>query len=325
MKLSPYVMLRVCFVLLLGAVAFGLAVNLPLTSGGRPAQGPANDAARVPPLRFVIVAPQLEHPFWTEVGQGARIAGQSLSVNVEFTGPRRASIDDQVQLLDMATAAQVDGIITQGVPSPQVAEAIAKAVDRGIPVVTIDTDLPGRRLTYVGPDNYKAGRLVAEELIRRTGGKAVVGIVRGLLGPEEEDLRVKGFREGLAGAPGVRIVRVESSDLNRSVAGEKALAILREHPDVTAFYGTTALDAVGIAQSVSAIGAAARVLVFGWDSVGETEDYLSRGAISVVVAHDPGQMGARAVEILEAYLRHDNRPPSAQIMPVTLKTRGGTP
>lgn len=325
MKLSPSLVLRACVILLVAAVTLGLAANLPvIKSPLLPAAYPVKNAAEAP-LRFVVVAPLYDHPFWEQVYQGARAAGERLRVGVEFTGPRHASVAEQVQLLDMATAAQVDGIITPGVSDPQVARAVARAADRGIPVVTVETDLSGgpvRRLAYVGTDNYEGGKLAAYELLLRSGGKAVVGIVRGDLGPVEGDERVRGFRDVLASAPGARIVAVESSDLNRTLAGQKALEILREHPDVTALYATSALDFIGVAQSVTGLGLRPRIILVGWDSTEEPEDALVRSGVHIVLAQDAETMGKKAVETLEAYLRRDVRPAPDVFVPVTVRSGG---
>ncbi|HYF91723.1 MAG TPA: substrate-binding domain-containing protein [Symbiobacteriaceae bacterium] len=323
MKPSPGFVLRVCFLLLVAAVVYGLVTNIP--DIWRPL---VTDTAlvRTPdqPLRFVIVAPQASHPFWEAVRKGAQQAGDQLRINVEFTGSRLASIEEQVRLLDMATAAQVDGIITQGLPDQRFLEAVARATDRGIHVIMVDVDLPDhrpdRRVAFVGTDNEAAARLMADELVRRTGGKAVVGIVRGNLGPEEEDPRVQGFRKALESHPDVKIVAVETSDMNRSVAGQKALKILLEHPDVTVIYGTTALDAVGAAQSVSLLGRA--VMVLGWDDVAEAGDHAARGAITAVVHQDPEQMGSLAVTLLGDYLRRDIRPPNFTPTPYYIRAGG---
>jgi len=322
-KPSPGFVLRVCFLLLVAAVVYGLVTNIP--DIWRPL---VTDTAlvRTPdqPLRFVIVAPQASHPFWEAVRKGAQQAGDQLRINVEFTGSRLASIEEQVRLLDMATAAQVDGIITQGLPDQRFLEAVARATDRGIHVIMVDVDLPDhrpdRRVAFVGTDNEAAARLMADELVRRTGGKAVVGIVRGNLGPEEEDPRVQGFRKALESHPDVKIVAVETSDMNRSVAGQKALKILLEHPDVTVIYGTTALDAVGAAQSVSLLGRA--VMVLGWDDVAEAGDHAARGAITAVVHQDPEQMGSLAVTLLGDYLRRDIRPPNFTPTPYYIRAGG---
>lgn len=324
-KPTPGAVLRVCLALLLGAAAFGLARNYPVLAGRPllvPEFAPATGAE--PPLRLVLVAPQRDHPFWLQVHAGARAAAERLGASVELHGPRRAAVEDQVQLLDMATAAQVEGIITAGIPDPRVAAAIARAVDRGIPVITVDTDLPGRRLAYVGSDNAAAGRLAAAELVRATDGRAAVGVVRGLSGPEEEDQRLAGLRAGLAAAPGIRIVAVAASALDRTRAGERALQILREHPEVTVLVGTTALDALGAAQGVAAAGAG-RILILGWDPLPDAGELLARGTLHAVVEQAPAEMGARAVELLEGFLRRDVRPGPVVYTPVSLRQGGGRP
>lgn len=327
MKLAPSLVLRVCFALLVALVTFGAVRNLPAIRE-RPLLETAPAAPARQPLRFVIVAPQYDHPYWARIRQGAQDAAHRLAISLEFTGPRRAGIEDQVALIDQATAAQVDGILTRGVADPRLVRAVARAVDRGIPVITLDADLAegqARRLTYVGSDNYAAGRLLAGELVRRTGGRAAVGIVRGDLDPEEQDLRLQGIRDGIAGTPGVRIVAVERSEMNRTIAGQKVLKIAAEHPEVNVLVGTTALDGVGIAQSVSALQVRDRVLVMGWDVVSDTEEQLARGGIQAVVAQAPEEMGRRGVAILEGYLRRDERPSGPSILPVSLRSGGGAP
>jgi ribose transport system substrate-binding protein len=320
MKISASFVVRFCFVLLLGAAAFGLLSNV-LGGIGRPLLGkptPVPETGKT--LRFVIVAPQYDHPYWALVRHGASAMGQTINVHVDFTAPWRASVEEQARLLDTATSAQVDGIITQGVHDPRVAAAIAKAVNRGIPVITVDTDSPGPRLAYVGSDNYQAGQLAARDLIQRMHGeKAVVGIIRGDFGPEDQDERVKGFKDTVAGVAGIQIVAVESSDLTRTAAGQQALKIRQEHPDVNVFYGTTALDAVGVVQSVSSEGMLDRVTVIGWDDVGEAADLVERGLIRSVIHQEPEAMGKRAVQLLEAYLRRDQRPKTTNYTPAVLR------
>jgi len=325
LRLSPSIILRISLALLITAMAAGLAANLYI--GQRPLMPAAISVRAInAPLRFLVLAPAQDHPFWDEVLRGARGAAGELGVAVEFQGARRASVEEQVLLIDMATAAQADGIITQGVADDALATVMAKAADRGIPVVTVETDMPdspNRRLAYVGSDNYQAGRLAAEELLLRTGGQAVVGVVRSHLGPEEADLRLRGFRDALAAAPEVRVAAVESTQLNRNMAGQRALQILQEHPEVTALYATTEVDSVGVAQAVAAVGDRRQVLVVGWRSESGWDGAALSDVIRVSVVEDPAAMGRRAVEVLEAYLQRDVRPDREVFIPVTVKSGGG--
>ncbi|MDF2627687.1 MAG: LacI family transcriptional regulator [Symbiobacteriaceae bacterium] len=321
MKLSIRTIVRILLALLLGTAAFGLFNNI-FGVIGRPLLAGATQVVDTgETLRFVIVAPQYDHPYWEQVRRGAVAMGAKVGVHVDFYGPRRASIDEQAQLLDQATMAQVDGIITQGVHDPQIDQAIDKAVNRGIPVITVDTDSPGPRLAYVGSDNYTAGQRAAQDLLKRLTGPAVIGIIRGNLGPEQADDRVRGFRDALADVPDVRIAAVETSDLTRTAAGQQALKIRQEHPDVNVFYGTTALDAVGVVQSLTTEGMEGRLMVIGWDDVGEAAELAGRGFIDSVVHQVPEEMGSRAVTLMEAYLRRDLRPQPINFLPVQL--RGG--
>ncbi|MFZ5824323.1 MAG: sugar ABC transporter substrate-binding protein [Bacillota bacterium] len=322
MKLSPTKVYRTSLWLLAIALLFSTVWNLPIAFAPLLPAYPVVTGEK--PLRFVIVAPLSDSHTWTKVAQGARSASEALQLNVEFTSPRHAAVAEQIRLIDSAAAAQVDGIITLGVPDAEVAAAVARAADRGIPVVTAEVDLPdpGRRLAYVGTDNYEAGRLAAYELLLRTGGKAVVGIVRGHFGPAEEDLRIKGFQDVLATAPDVRIVAIESSNSNRTLAGQKALAIIEQFPDVNVFYATTVQDTIGVAQSITAKGIRNRILLIGWDVNGEADEVLVRGGLHAVILQDPEAMGRRAVQVLEAYLRRDLRPDSTTYIPVMIRSGG---
>ncbi|MFK4997425.1 substrate-binding domain-containing protein [Bacillus sp. N9] len=97
-------------------------------------------------------------------------------------------------MIEMAVAAKVDGILTQGLTNREFKPAIDRAVNQGIPVITFDTDLEdSKRLSYIGTDNYEAGYKVGEALIQDTKGQANVGIITGLLYSNNLVLRVQGF------------------------------------------------------------------------------------------------------------------------------------
>ncbi|HEY8348174.1 MAG TPA: substrate-binding domain-containing protein [Symbiobacteriaceae bacterium] len=330
MRPSPQRIVRVISVLLLLLVVGAVGGNLALLR--QPILATPYPVAREgDTLRFVIVAPLYDHPVWQRVAAGAREAASELGVSVEYMGPRRASLEELVTLLDMAAASQVDGIITQGLADTRVNQAIARATDRGIPVITVDTDQPEsaeqprRRLAFVGTDNRTAGRFVAEDLLMRTRGQAVVGIVRDNLVPLEQDQRVQAFREVVESTPGARIAAVVTTELNRTLAGTSALQMLREHPEITVVYATSAVATLGVVQSVARVEGDHPVFVVGWDYLVEPDDYLARGTVHVMVQQAPDLMGRYAVEALEAYLRRDIRPASVIETPITVRSGGDLP
>lgn len=247
---------------------------------------------------FVLIPEERDNDYWRLVEKGARKAEQELSVTIEYNGPEQADIKMHLRRIDMAIASKVDGIITQGLNEKQFTPLINKAVAKGIPVITIDTDAPhSKRSAYIGSDNYLSGYLAGQALAKGTHGRAVVGIITGRLDAEHQKLRVQGFRDAIKQAPGIRIAAVEESHITQIGATEKASDILRKHPDVTAFFGTSALDAIGIAQAVEQIDGRSFYII-GFDTLPETMDLLRQGKIQATVAQTPDEMGYRSVKLM---------------------------
>ncbi|SEN07333.1 sugar-binding protein [Lihuaxuella thermophila] len=248
---------------------------------------------------FVLIPEEMDNDYWRLVEEGAREAEKDLNVTLEYSGPVQADIEEHIKKIDMAIASKVDGIITQGLNENQFKPMINKAIAKGIPVITIDTDAPNsKRIAYVGTDNYLSGFLAGQALIKDTKGKAVVGIITGHFAAEHQRLRVQGFRDAVKNEPGIKIVAIEESNITRIEAAEKAGKILAEHPEVTAFYGTSALDAIGIAQVVERMGIAEDMYIIGFDTLPETLELLKKGTIEATVVQKPYEMGYKAVQLM---------------------------
>ena len=72
---------------------------------------------------------------------------------------------------------------------------INAAVEKGIPVICVDADVPGsRRLCFVGTDWFEIGVRQAEAMVQALGGRKGKVALLGLIG-QEIDLRAfAGFR-----------------------------------------------------------------------------------------------------------------------------------
>lgn len=261
---------------------------------------PVEPVARQP--HIVVVAQEHPHPYWEHVRAGAAEAAGRLGVTLEFVGPERWTVHAHTRLLDMAIAGRPDGIITQGLSEQDFTPLINKAIQRGIPVITIDTDSPSRRLAYVGTDNYQSGLVAGRLLVEATGGQARVGIITGSLHAANQVERVQGIRDAIAPYPGIREVALEESNISLIGATEAALRILEQHPEVSALIGTSALDAPGAARAMATAGRRELVLI-GWDDLAETLALLRNGRLYGTVVQKPYEMGVRSVELMVDYLQ----------------------
>ncbi|XJZ26990.1 sugar-binding protein [Bacillota bacterium Lsc_1132] len=248
---------------------------------------------------FVLIPEELDNEYWRLVEKGAKAAAKKYGVDLEYTGPKQANIDDHLKTIEMSAASKVDGILTQGLSDEQFSPLINKVVENGIPVVTVDTDASNsERLAYIGTNNYYAGFLAGKEMIADTKGEVNAAIITGSFYKNHQQQRVKGFKDAVKDVKRIHIIDVEESDISRVRAAEKAYQILKNYPNVNAFYGTSALDGIGIAQVVEKAEKKNQVYIISFDTLPETLDYVRKGTIKATVVQEPYNMGYGAVEML---------------------------
>ncbi|MED3622607.1 sugar-binding protein [Neobacillus thermocopriae] len=259
---------------------------------------------------FVLIPEELDNDYWRLVEEGARAAAKKYDVLLEYTGPRQANFDDHLKTIEMSAAAKVDGIMTQGLSDEQFSPLINRIVEKGIPVITVDTDAANsKRLAYIGTDNYYSGFLAGKALIADTNGQANVAIITGSFNKNHQRQRVQGFKDAIQSEKGIRIVAIEESQISRVRAFEKAYQILQEHPEVTAFFGTSALDGIGVAEVVEKFNKQKQIYIIGFDLLKETQKYIRKGTIQATVVQEPFEMGYRAVKMM-IDLREGKKVPS---------------
>lgn len=248
---------------------------------------------------FVLVPEELDNEYWRLVEKGAEEAAKKYGVMLEYAGPKQANIDEHLKTIEMSAASKVDGIITQGLSDEQFTPLINKVIGNGIPVITIDTDAQAsKRIAYIGTDNYYSGYLAGRALVADTLGNANVAIITGSFYATNQIQRVKGFQDAVKNEKRIRIITVQESGISRVKAAEKAYQILQDHPEVNAFYGTSALDGIGIAQVVEKSQMEDKVYIIGFDTLPETISYIRQGIIKATVVQQPYEMGYGAVKMM---------------------------
>ncbi|MGE8203373.1 sugar-binding protein [Heyndrickxia sp. NPDC080065] len=256
---------------------------------------------KIPDYRyhFMLIPEELDNDYWRLVEKGARDAAEENHILLEYVGPKQSNIDEHLRKLNIAAASKVDGVLTQGYNDKQFTPVINYLANKGVPVITVDTDAPSsHRRAYIGTDNYYSGFLAGKALIDDTIGVVNVAIITGSFKAEHQKLRVKGFKDAIAKEKRINIVAIEESNITRIRAAEKAYKILSEHPETNAFYGTSALDGIGIAQSVFRLRRQDSTYIMAFDTIAETLEYIRRGVIDATVVQKPYEMGFNAVEMM---------------------------
>jgi simple sugar transport system substrate-binding protein len=175
-------------------------------SGERPAE----------PERYVVVTHgQSADPFWSVVSNGARAAAEDLGVRAEYQAPTSFDMVEMANLIDAAVASRPAGLVIS-IPDPDaLARPIRRAVEAGIPVVSINSGADAYRdlgvLAHVGQTEYEAGRAGGERLAE-AGARRVL-CVNHEVGNVAQDQRCRGLADALGEAGGTsRVLAVELAD-----------------------------------------------------------------------------------------------------------------
>jgi ribose transport system substrate-binding protein len=108
---------------------------------------------------------------------GLKAAGEMMGVKTKYVGPPDYDINAMVTAFEAAIAEKPAGIITFGAED-SLLPVINKAIDQGIPVVTVDGDIKNsKRVAFVGTGNYNAGFLGGTKLGEALNGKGKVAIL----------------------------------------------------------------------------------------------------------------------------------------------------
>jgi ribose transport system substrate-binding protein len=271
--------------------------------GAREPRGAAVAAAPAPAanrqLTFVMV-PKGVHPYFEPVYRAFQDAATRYGVTAEVDAPPRFDVALQVKVIEDLIARGVSGIAISANDDRGLVAVIHEAIQAGIKVITFDAPAPSSEaLTYIGTDNESAGYAAGKRMAAAMDDRGWIAVLQGGLDATNLNLRTRGFTRALAeAAPGITVVGVvdEGGDFSESVNQTETL--LSEHPELTAIFSVSAEGAPAAAAVVKGRGKSGKILVAGFDDLGDTLQGIREGSIVFCVVQNTYRMGWFSVERL---------------------------
>ncbi|API52497.1 LacI family transcriptional regulator [Rhizobium leguminosarum] len=198
-------------------------------------------------------------------------------------------------------AARRSALIVVAPDHADVVTSVRKAAGLGIPVVQIMTR-PAPELPYVGIDNYAAGRTAAHYMsgmLAQRPGSFVALCHSGAYENHKE--RIRGFSSYLSdnasneGSNEHRFIEVMFDLDDEHNAIELLQAALRREPGIIGVYSAGG-DNKGVAR-VLAANKTGRPFWVGHELTEQTQDYLRRGIMSIVLDQAPEVQARRSIDL----------------------------
>lgn len=208
-------------------------------------------------------------------------------------GPAQSDAAQQQRLIEDLVAKKVDAIAVVSMDPPTLEPVLKRAMDRGIKVVTHEADNQKNTMADIEAfDNSAYGARLNERLATCMGQSGKWTSLLGSLGSQSQVQWADGGATNAKKYPKMELVDAKNESFNDAEkAYAKAKEMLRKHPDLKGFQGSSSLDVLGIGRAVEEAGLQGKICVFGTGLPSEAAKYLESGAVGGIAFWDPKDAG----------------------------------
>jgi ribose transport system substrate-binding protein len=273
-------------------------------------------------IKIAMIAKSSDNPVFLAARTGAEAAAKELSaksgvnVTVEWLTPPKEDGEVQAQRVRQAVNEGVDAILISCSDAGKVTGAINDAVDRGVTVMTFDSDAPqSKRFAFYGVDDASAGQQTMAELATLLNGNGNVAILAGNQNAPNLQKRVQGAKTEAAKHPGIKIVGVFNHIETPQDASAEVIRVNNAYPEITgwAFIGGWPLFATSLLTELNP----AKQKVASVDAIPVELPYVEKGVVPVLLAQSVYLWGDVGVRTIFDKV-HDNKTPPNPVMPMEL-------
>jgi len=268
--------------------------------------------------RIAVIPKGTTHVFWKSIHAGAIKAEEELKaagvdVEIIWKGPlKEDDRESQIRVVEDFVTAGVTGIVLAPLDDAALRAPVKDAVNNGIPVVIIDSDLKSEDyVSFVATDNYVGGKKAGEYMGKILNGKGKVIMLRYQEGSASTMNREQGFLDVLKEKfPGIEVVSASqyggATTESAYQASENLLAPLRTAEGgltIDGIFTPNESTTFAMLRTLEDSKLAGKVKFVGFDSSDRLVQALKNGTIAGLVLQDPLNMGYLGVKTMVSNLQ----------------------
>ncbi|WP_218973822.1 autoinducer 2 ABC transporter substrate-binding protein LsrB [Neobacillus mesonae] len=269
--------------------------------GGSKDGGKKKDAKDI---QVVFIPKMTGNAFFESGNDGAQEMAKKVGFKVKYDGAPEGTVANQVQIINSAVNSGADAIAISSVTSDGLNQALKKALDAGIKVVTWDSDVdPKYRSVYInqGTPEILGKMLVdmaAEQMEQPDDAKKIAWFYSSPTVPDQNSWVNYANKYIKEKYPKWEVVTTQYGDANEQKSLQVGESILSSYPDIDAIIcpDSTALPAM--AQAAENKGLKAKdVIITGFASPNSMRQFIENGTINNHGLWDVKDQGALAVYV----------------------------
>ncbi len=295
-------MKRFAFLVLAGSILAGCGSN-----------NSSNDAGGTKSLTIGFSQIGAESAWRTAETQSIRDEGKTRNIDLKFSDAQQKQ-ENQIKAIRAYIAQHVDAIILAPVVETGWEPVLKEAKQAKIPVILVDRGVSvsddSLYTTLIASDFVEEGKRAAKILGDALKGKGNIVELQGSPGAAPAIDRKKGFEEGLAAYPGLKISMSQTGEFTRAKGKEVMEAFLKtQGKNINAVYAHNDDMALGAIQAIEEAGLkpGVDILVVSIDGVRDGLQAVADGKELGIVECNP-LLGPAAFDAAEAAIKGQTLP-----------------
>jgi len=279
-------------------------------------------------MLFGMVPKTLDNPAFAIAKTGAEDRAAELGdVEVYTIAPNTPIASEQVVVIESLIQRGVNGLLINST-GPAVTEVVNKAMEKGIPTITWDSDAPdSKRICYVGSDDYKGGLAAAELLKEATQGKGhlKIAILTGVPGVYNLGQRDLGFIDGMKGADAEIVLTVPCYD-DLAKAVEAVENTIRGNPEINAWFFDGPWPLLVNPESLPNLAngvKSEKITVVSYDTLPQQLQWVKEEIVYGLVGQKYYSWGYQGVSVLYNIIKNNKQYPDFVDLGVDIVTKAG--
>ena len=249
--------------------------------------------------KVAYMPPATEFNYYMAIGEGIKQKAAELGVETFMLAPQSGSdIAGQMGMIQDVLTQDVDAIILSTHDENAAAPLVKKAVEQGVAVIIVNSDIPDFPTAVHGVVGYSQRNGTSKEgeyIIDLVGGKAKVGVLEGLPGYHSTE-RIGGYLDVFADEPGMEVVASLPTSWNVETGNSAMMDLLQANPEIEVVVTANDYISIGAAKAAAALGRE-DVLIFGNDGDTTGLEDIAAGRWTATVNTTPFVMGKVVLQV----------------------------
>lgn len=309
-------------------VVLSLLLVLPLLAGCGARNNDTNETTTTAAgsnYKVYLITMDRADQHWLSVDKGAKSMAGSLGITYKWDAPDVKDNAKQIEALNNAVADGANLILLAATDPVAVSEAVKNAKDKGVKIIYVDSPANEPAIATLSTDNYNAGRLAGETMLKElesagtTGGK--IGIIGVSTATNSTMNRENGFKAAIEASGKFTILTTEYKNGDAAASQEAATGFISGNSDLVGLFGTNEGSTVGVGNAIKT-ATGKKIIGVGFDKSSTIQSLLNDGSLKAAMAQNPFTMGYLGMAQAYAALKGESTGPAVIDTGVAVLTKG---